>query len=151
MIQKEQRSIIQILCHSIIINPRLSQHNMGCCPQYTKVILLGSSSAAVSMEQPPMVTGSLGKNFRRKPYNTIGMVFLYWYCKDYLSWVWALVCVCVCTKFLNDFCEQAVLRGTIGWSLAVVPQKERSCIRFLKQKTCFQNSGICLQKAVKEV
>ena len=38
--------------------------------------------------------------------------------------VLSLVCVPahVCTDLLNDICEQAVLRGSRGWSLAVVPQ-----------------------------
>lgn len=98
----------------------LSQHNMQHCPQCTEGIFVGSSLAAMSMDQPSTVSNSLERNFRKNPYNTIGMIFVYWYCKGCLS----LVCVhmCVCTDLLNDFCEQAVLRGSIGWSLAVVPQ-----------------------------
>lgn len=98
----------------------LSQHNMQHCPWCTEGLFVGRSSAAMPMEQPSVVSNSPGRNFSKNPYKTIGMVFVYRYCKGCLSLVCA--CVCVCTDLQNDFREQAVRSGSIGWSLTVVPQ-----------------------------
>lgn len=117
-----------------ICRPR-SQHNVRRCRQYTEGIFVGSSSAATSMDQPSIVSNSLGRNFWKNPYYTIGVVFVYRYCKGWLS----LVCGCthVRTDLFNDFCEGAVLSGSVGWSLAVVPQASMQLHMVLEVENLF--------------
>lgn len=89
----------------------LSQHNTWC---WTEEVFLGSSLAAVFVDQPSVVSHSLHESSERS-----------------LHHQWNSICVLVlqglsvsrlCVPTSWTTCERSALRGSTGWSLAVVPQ-----------------------------
>lgn len=114
----------------------LSQHNMWCWTE----VLLQAAPWQQCLWISLLWSAAVWMKLQNPPYTTTGMLFVYSYWKD------CLPLLSVCLRVYQPP-EQLVsaLRGSTGWSLAMVPQVRMQLHIFPEVENLFPVVWVCLQ------